>query len=199
MAKNHEGPPPPHPLIQEYLSEKERQNAEVDALTGSINAVQANWRPRQGVWSLLENLEHLTLTNRVYVDAMEEVICRGRAMGTTGEGPYRHGWIGTRFVRSMEPPPKLRTKTLKAINPSTGPDPEPMSRAKVVGDFFDAQAGLGAALERASGLDLGRVRFRSPLFWLLKLSLGQGFEMLLAHNRRHLWQIQRVVEHPDFP
>lgn len=190
---------PLNPVIDDYLREVDRQDAEVDALTGSLTHVQANWRPRPGAWSVLENLTHLTLTNRAYLEAIEEATCRGRAMGTTGEGPYRHGWLGKRFVASMEPPPKLRTRTFRAISPSSREDPGPMEKEKAVRDFLETQDALSAALKRASGLDLGQVRFRSPLFRLLRLSLGHGFELLLAHNRRHLWQARQVVEHSGFP
>ncbi len=52
---------------------------------------------------------------------------------------------------------------------------------------------------RPRGVDLGRVRFRSPFFALLRFSLGAGFEMLLAHDRRHLWLAREVMASPGFP
>jgi hypothetical protein len=31
------------------------------------------------------------------------------------------------------------------------------------------------------------------------MPLGTGFAAMIAHEKRHLWQARRVVEHPQFP
>jgi hypothetical protein len=43
-------------------------------------------------------------------------------------------------------------------------------------------------LEAANGLDLGRVKFVSPLASVLKMNLLAPFAVIAAHQRRHLWQ-----------
>jgi hypothetical protein len=49
-------------------------------------------------------------------------------------------------------------------------------------------------VRQANGLDLSRVRVVSPLTSLMRMSLGQCFGLLAAHERRHLWQAARVRE-----
>ena len=56
-----------------------------------------------------------------------------------------------------------------------------------------------SCVESSRGLDLGKARFRSPFSSLVKLSLGTGIELLLAHNRRHVWLMREVMEQPGFP
>ena len=51
----------------------------------------------------------------------------------------------------------------------------------------------------AKGVDLGRARVRSPFFRLLRTSADESFRILLAHNRRHLWQARRALEAPEPP
>ena len=46
---------------------------------------------------------------------------------------------------------------------------------------------------------MGRVRFGSPFLPLLRFSLGTGFALILAHNRRHLWLMNELMQHPDHP
>jgi hypothetical protein len=53
-------------------------------------------------------------------------------------------------------------------------------------------------VEQADGVNLARAKFRSPFSKLLKLSLGQGTAVMLAHARRHLWQASEVRQCPDF-
>jgi hypothetical protein len=51
----------------------------------------------------------------------------------------------------------------------------------------------------ARGIDLGRARFSSPFARVFRLSLGTGFSVLLAHNRRHIWLIREVMAGDLFP
>ena len=54
-------------------------------------------------------------------------------------------------------------------------------------------------MESSRGLDLGAIRFGSPFFKLLRFSLGTGFEVVLAHDRRHVWLIRELMETEGFP
>lgn len=114
--------------------------------------------------------------------------------GTPFSGRYRHPWATMRFAGIMEPPPRRRVRTFRTMVP----DPETKG-ASAREDFCALQVRLVGLLERARGLDLGRVRFGSPFFRLLRFSLGTGFATILAHNRRHLWLIRELMQHPDFP
>jgi hypothetical protein len=46
---------------------------------------------------------------------------------------------------------------------------------------------------------MGSISFASPMASLLKLNLADGCVILLAHDRRHLWQAEKVRQHPSFP
>jgi hypothetical protein len=52
---------------------------------------------------------------------------------------------------------------------------------------------------RAGRVDLARVKLESPASARVKLSLGETFALLAAHERRHLWQARQVKDHPSFP
>ena len=58
--------------------------------------------------------------------------------------------------------------------------------------------------QSAAGLDLARVKSTLPalpalLRVIVKMPLGARFELIAAHDRRHLWQAEQVRNHPDFP
>jgi len=48
-------------------------------------------------------------------------------------------------------------------------------------------------------LDFNRVRFRNPFVPLLRFTVGTGLMIINAHDRRHLWQAQRVKEFEGYP
>jgi hypothetical protein len=54
-------------------------------------------------------------------------------------------------------------------------------------------------LRQANGLDLARARVRSPAVSWLRLPLGSGFALVVAHERRHLLQARRIIADPAFP
>ena len=58
--------------------------------------------------------------------------------------------------------------------------------------FLHVQSQLLLQLNRSDGLDLRRVKVATPLSRLLKMSLGLMFAQIVAHERRHLEQAQRV-------
>jgi hypothetical protein len=39
----------------------------------------------------------------------------------------------------------------------------------------------------------------SPANRLLHISLGSGFALQIAHERRHLWQARQILSRADFP
>lgn len=165
------------------------QTRQVVELAGAVSDRVFLERPRQDKWSMAEHVAHLTLVNRPYLGAMNAAIEDGWSRDVTGTGPFKGRWFAARFVRSMEPPPRWSFKTLKEMKPAPY-----LNTATVLGEFEDIQAEYLRTAEAASGLHLGKVTFRSPFMRLLRFALFQGFELLDAHNRRHIWHIQRVAE-----
>jgi len=54
-------------------------------------------------------------------------------------------------------------------------------------------------LRQANGLDLARARVSSPVTRWIRMPLGSGFAMMVAHQRRHLAQARRVLSAEGFP
>lgn len=173
------------------LAEARRQRGQVTSLAAALADAQFVWRPAAGRWSVGECLGHLALMNGIYLDAIEVAVGRARDAGLVAdrvEIAMRHGRLGDAFVRSLEPPPgRFKGKAFARTVPEQKP------KSVVLPMFIDAQDRLVRTLEDARGVDLRRTRMRSPLFRALRLTLGQSFGAVLAHNRRHIWQAEGVV------
>lgn len=174
--------------LDTMVVECERQTGEIEELLGPLGPDALSWRPNGSKWSALGHVAHLCLVNEPYVQTIDERLADARRRGDrVGEGPYRHPLIGRWFAGWMEPPPKRRIRTMKAMipDPTLGAD-------QILPRFRTAQSELGRLLRESRGVDLGRVRFGSPFAPLLRLSLGTAFATVLAHNRRHIWLIREV-------
>ncbi len=161
---------------------------------GALRREQMLWRPDPSSWSVGECISHLTVTVERYLPNLDAAIAKARAAGRTAKGPFRHGFISSYFVRSIEPPPARRFKAPKPFLP-----PAQIEAARVAPDFDAVHDQLIERIGRADGLDLARVKVQSPALAILWLSLGKGIELMAAHARRHLWQAKRVMDQPDFP
>jgi len=179
--------------IEALIVEAERQTEEILQLAASLEPDAFLWRPTPDKWSVGEHIEHISLTNRPYLAAIDESVRAAREAGLTGAGPFRGGPIGRWFTRLLEPPPRRRMPTTSSLKP-----PPDLNRDQVLGELQSVQEATVASLRTADGVDLRRANIRSPFMKLLKLPVIQAFEVMFAHTRRHVWLMREVLESPDF-
>jgi len=181
--------------LEDYRRQFEAIKQDARELLNGLTDTQFNWRSAPGKWSIAECLAHLNVTGQVYLPLIERRVNQARAEKVLGRGPFRHGFLGNLFIRATEPPVKrIRVKAPKIF----APQPEHML-AVIVPAFMSLQEYLLRQIRAADGLDLGRVKITSPVGRLLKLSLGQVFAFIAAHERRHLWQARQVRNDTNFP
>ncbi len=172
--------------LEEQLDVAER---DAQALVHGLTEQQGAWRAEPGSWSVAECLDHLATANRVYLQAMSGAAVRARAAGRLRRGPAVPGVIGRWFVRLLEPPvqPRFKSQAPRAIRPRTAP---PLAEAFTA--FLSSQQQVRAFLGACADLDLTGVRFPKPFVRGVRFSLATGFNVIVAHERRHLWQAWRV-------
>ena len=180
--------------VREIADALTKIGGDVCRLVRPLTAAQLNWRPSEGRWSIAECIAHLTASGNLYLAPIDAAIDRGMARDLYGGGEFRPGPIGRWLIAEMEPPPRRRLPTHRRLTP------QGLERGDRLLDDFDAmQRALVHRVVAASGLDLGRVRVRSPLIPVLWLPLGTWFAFLTAHERRHLWQAMQVRAEARFP
>ena len=84
-------------------------SASADEVTRGLSREQFNWRSEPGVWSIAECLTHLNIVNSLDLAPIEQVIEAGRARGITGDGPFRYGFLSTKFVASQDLPIQIKS------------------------------------------------------------------------------------------
>jgi hypothetical protein len=74
-----------------------------------------------------------------------------------------------------------------------------MGCREVLEAFLRSQEDVRTVIRDGAELDLNRIRFHNPFIGLLRFTVGTGLLVITAHNRRHLWQAERILESPEFP
>jgi hypothetical protein len=167
------------------------EQAAQEVLAG-LTAEQANWRP-DGTrsWSIAQCIDHLARTNDVYGAALADAIQRSiLRRPRPRRGPIAPGWLARRFLRNIEPPVKFRVAAAPVVLPEDARDPQ-----QALQGLLESHESVRQLMADAADLDLNRIRFRNPFARNIRLfSVGTGFMILPAHERRHLLQAQKLRE-----
>jgi len=177
-----------------FRGQFEALSAEADALVAPLSDEQFVWQPAPDAWSVAQCLDHLNSTAREYLPMLDEGIADAIRRGLYNPGPYVYNWIGRLMVYLAEPTTRLRARAPKAFQPGPG-----RPRHEVMAAFRAYQVQYIDRLRQANGLDLARARVASPVARWIRMPLGSGFAMMVAHERRHVAQARRVLDAEGFP
>jgi hypothetical protein len=182
------------PELETYLDQLLSVRQDADGLMSGLTEKQFNWRPEPRRWSMAECFDHLNITaEQLFIPRIDAAIALARQRGLTGPGPFVYPALQRIFLRLSEPPPKIRFKAPAAVKPK---QTRPLTTVR--NDFMTWQDRLGDRIRQADGLDLRRARHPSPMpLW--QWSLGTFLAVMLAHERRHVWQAREVRKTSGFP
>src|SRR5215212_4382301 len=151
------------PELQDYRCQIEVIKQDAQDLFAGMSNDQFNWRPRPGIWSIAECIDHLNVTGKKFIPNLDKMVARSRNNNYLSNGPFRHSFFGNLFVKLSEPPPRIKVRAPTVFAPS--PD-QPIE--KVGPDFMKSQEELLERLKSANGVDLAKIKWPSPATKLLK-------------------------------
>lgn len=175
----------------EQLDAIRRETAE---LLSDLDNTQLSWRPDAGGWSIAQCLQHVTMVTLRLMPAVDQMIDEARKRQLAGLPGYRRSLVLAWVTRGLEPPPHWRIRTSRELEPGAEFD-----RDHLLAGFLAVHGELAANLREATEVHPDRARTAVPFAPLLRMTLGQAVEFILAHARRHLWQARQVRRNPGFP
>jgi hypothetical protein len=184
--------PPSTSWATRLISELDAADQRAKELAKGLTPLQLNWNPSPGAWSVGQCLEHLRITNEMYLPAITASLSHRPLFKVEDITP---GWFGRWFIRSfIEPSSKTkRARAPNKIAPGARVDPH------VLDLFLASNKATRQLVGRASDYDVNRIRFKNPFLPLLRFTVGTGLEIVSGHQRRHLLQAERVKQSADFP
>jgi hypothetical protein len=177
-----------HPDLEFLAQQFAEAEARMHRLAESVSESTWGTRPSAGGWSMDECVAHLTLTNQRYVPILAEAADAAPALDDRASPRTMHRDLAGRLLTwMMEPPVRFRLPTRAEFTPQG-----PVSRSRTVAEFDAAQAAIQQQIRAMDGLDISRIRVTSPFNASLRYSAYSALHILVAHERRHLWQAERV-------
>ena len=180
--------------LQQIVTEAEAISKDVERQFGSLSATAINWKPEEKRWSVAQCLDHLIAGNRELHRPIDEII-KGRTRTRTLErAPWYARFWGRVMVRQLRPEAALKLTAPSKATPSVSAiDPG------IVRRFVDQQSETIRRMQALDDRKRGEVILTSPFAWPVVYHAIDACRIIVAHERRHLAQAQRVVDSLGFP
>lgn len=148
---------------------------------------QLNIKPNQNTWSIAQNIDHLVTINSSYFPILKEI----------RNGNYKPPFIakigiipkmlGNTMLKSVQPQNKKKIKTFEIWEPHKG-----KNITHILNTFTLHQDELKQEIKDSENI-LESV-ISSPANRNIVYTVEKAFEILIAHEKRHLLQAIRVKE-----
>jgi len=161
-------------------------------LAGQLTVEQLNWQPSLDTWSVGQCLEHLCITNELYLPPISASLENKPVTPVLDIMPGRFSnW----FLRSyIEPSPQTkRASAPKKVVPASRIERSVLDR------FLAGNRATREVIRQAAAYDVNRIRFKNPFIPALRFTVGTGLQLICGHERRHLLQAERVKALQAFP
>jgi hypothetical protein len=181
-----------HPQLESVAEELDDATGTAQVLAGRATEEAFQRRPAPTRWSAAECFHHLNITSRAFLPLIDKAM-KEAAASRSRTPTYKRDFVGWLLCRMLEPPYSQRLKTTPPFVPLNAGSKDDLLR-----EFTQLQQELIARLSTACGLDLVRVRIRSPFNERMRYNVYSCFRILAAHQRRHLWQAAGVLDAHSF-
>lgn len=176
-------------MLEEVEAELDEATKRAWELVKSTDPRLFTVRPSPGSWSAAECLAHLSISTELFLPVLRQTIADAKAKGITSTRKPSMDVLGRVLRWFLEPPIRQRVKTAAPFVPKAV-----RAKAEAFGEFSSLQSKLVDLLHEASGLDLRKLKIVSPFDKRVKYNLYSAFRIIVAHQRRHLWQAEKAVE-----
>lgn len=164
---------------------------EVVRLTDGLSQGQFHAPTRTGGWSIGYCVEHLILTGHGLLSNWDKALHTAAVPASGAGSGFRYRWYQRALLQCVQKPSILKCQTVPALVPCSR-----HSMEETLKSFLAMHHGLALRLEASLSLDLRRTKVTIPSVPAVRCSLGFAFDLLLAHECRHLsqaWRVRRQI------
>jgi hypothetical protein len=180
--------------LDDLLAEAEAVARDTRAAFAALTPEQLNWKPHPEKWSVGQCFEHLMKTNGPYIPIFAGLLTGEHRKTLWERVPLLPGLFGPLIIKAVSPQSAGKVKARPNFKPSSS-----AVDVRTIELFLDQQRRLVEAMRAAGKLDLARIVVTSPVAGFVTYSALDAARVVVAHERRHFLQAQRVTESADFP
>jgi hypothetical protein len=168
--------------------------ADAERTFGRLNREQLNWKPRADQWSVAQCFEHLIKINSAYFPQLRLIEQDAYASTWRDYVPVLGRFFGSMILRAVQPASPRKFKAAQHVEPSTG-----TIDGDIIARFTAHQQEVIKHMTMTGSRDLRAVVVTSAVAPIAFYSALDAFRILVAHERRHIAQAERVINADGFP
>lgn len=175
--------------IQQWQQKLDELTQEFKERFSDLPADELNRKPNAQTWSIAENMQHLIAVNESYFPILEQLKGGKYKLPFMARLSFFVNFMGNTILKSVEPGRRKKMRTF--------PIWEPVAAAiegDIVGDFAKHQSELKKAISGAEELLQKKTIISSPANRNIVYTLEKAFEIIVAHEERHLNQAIEAFE-----
>lgn len=165
----------------------------IDSTFDLLSLNQINWKPEAKIWSMGECINHLVITNELYLKKMKEFAIK-RTSNLNDDFIYSQSFLGKMMTKAVDPENVKKYKTFKLFDPL-----ESSASKSAVQDYTLIIKRFIEFVKDLNGINLKKIKFSSPVNKFIRLNLGDPLIFIPRHDERHLLQAQRIMNLKEFP
>jgi hypothetical protein len=174
-------------LINNLLEENRMISEEVKAKFSHISFDLLNYRPGKYQWSIAECFDHLIVTKNQYIPRIESELETVKKTNPAGE--FKSTMGGRLILYSVNPENRKKTKAPRMYRPEIK-----LYTKEVIKFFLDQNNRIYKLITDCKGYNISEIKINSPVTRLIKLNLGDCFQIINSHDRRHINQAFRILQ-----
>ena len=155
---------------------------------GALTAEKLNWKPDPQVWSIAQNIDHLITINETYFPVIGAIRTGDYRTPLIGKLGFIVRFFGKTVLRSVQPDRRRKIKTFPVWEPSSS-----LISGDILDRFGKHQEELKAMMERSGDLLEKGTVISSPANKYVVYTLEQAFDIIVAHEQRHLEQAKELL------
>ncbi len=162
--------------------------ATVENEFGMLDAARLNLKPNPDSWSIAQCIEHLIISNSKYFAVFESVLSGKHRMSFWEKNNPLTNYTGKQMIKTLGPVVIKKFQSPKLFQPSRS-----AIRVTIVKEFISHQEKLCTLFKKLNEPAFENIIITSPVAGLLTLKLRDAMEIVVAHEERHLMQMQRLI------
>ena len=174
--------------MDEIISEIEKIASDTQSTFGKLSNRQINFKPSAESWSIGQCFDHLIKTDSLFFSELDK-IAEGTRKNSFIEtwSPLSSIW-GNMLISSLKKDERKFKAPSKLIIPPSEID------ADTIEKYTQHLVKLIKKIKQTETADWRKVVMTSPFMSLMTYKLGDGYQIIVEHNKRHFRQAERVLE-----
>ncbi|MEM1124134.1 MAG: DinB family protein [Bacteroidota bacterium] len=155
---------------------------------GQLTPTELNWKPDAKTWSIAQNIDHLMVLNSTYFPLLDDLKAGKNKLPFLARFNFAVNFFGKLILKSVQPEEKKKINTFPIWEPT---------KSEIAGDILDRftthQSQLKRAIMNTEDLAAKGVVITSPANKNIVYKLSTAFEVIVAHELRHLKKARSVL------